>query len=192
MSKAPTKRGRPSAYKTEFVGHAEKLCALGATDMEIADFFRIDVATVYRWKNQHGDFCEALKVGKEVCDARVERSLYHRAIGYTFDSEKVVTVDKRVVRVPIKEHTPPDTTAMIFWLKNRKPKDWRDKQELEHTGNVRISEEAVDAKLSALLAKAGIDFAAGKETAAERPESARTLPPLSEADRIPPGGGEVS
>lgn len=128
--------GRPTDFRAEYVQQAEKLCVLGATDEDIANFFEVDVRTIYRWKHAHEEFCQALKAGKEVADARVERSLYNRAVGYTYDSEKVVTVAQGnnqgsvIERVPIKEHVPPDTTAGIFWLKNRRPDDWRDK--LDH------------------------------------------------------------
>ena len=92
---------RPSSYDPEFAKQAEKLCTLGATDAELADFFEISVSTIYRWANAYKEFCDALKAGKEACDERVVRSLYNRAVGYTFDSEKIVVVDKKVERVAI-------------------------------------------------------------------------------------------
>lgn len=123
--------GRPSAFKPGFVEQAKKLCELGATDVEIADFFGVSDRTLYRWQAQHVEFCQALKVGKEVADERVERSLFHRATGYTFDSEKIFQFQGKIVRAKSREHVPPDTTSMIFWLKNRRPEVWRDKT--EHT-----------------------------------------------------------
>lgn len=125
------KRGRPSKFEPSFVRQAEQLCVLGATDEEVAQFFEVDVRTIYRWKVDNQAFCQALKRGKELADERVERSLYARAVGYTFDSEKVFQYQGAVVRANTKEHVPPDTTAMIFWLKNRRPDDWREKQEIE-------------------------------------------------------------
>lgn len=126
--------GRPTKYKPEFVKQAEKLCALGATDVDIADFFEVDPVTVYRWSAAHAEFCKALKVGKEVADERVQRSLYHRAVGYSHDAVKIFMPAgaKEPVYAPYREHVPPDTTAGIFWLKNRRKEDWRDK--IEHTG----------------------------------------------------------
>jgi hypothetical protein len=124
--------GRPTTFKPEYVEQARKLCELGATDEELAGFFEVHVATIYRWQACHPEFCEALKAGKVAANERVERSLYHRAVGYTFDSEKVFQFQGAVVRAPVKEHVPPDTTAAIFWLKNRKPNEWRDKQQIEH------------------------------------------------------------
>lgn len=125
-----TLKGRPTSYKPEYALQAEKLCVLGATDIEVADFFGISVATVSNWKNEHSDFLEALKSGKEKSDERVERSLYHRAIGYSFDAVKIFNGKYGVVTVPYREHIPPDTTAMIFWLKNRRKDRWRDRHEL--------------------------------------------------------------
>lgn len=123
---------RPTNYKPEFAEQARKLCELGATDMELADFFKVSDRTIYRWQTQFPEFCQALKAGKDFADERVERSLYHRATGYTFDSEKVFQFQGRIVRAKTKEHAPPDTTAMIFWLKNRRPEAWRDKSEVHH------------------------------------------------------------
>jgi transposase-like protein len=63
--------GRPSKYKPEFIEQAKKLCLLGATDMEIADFLEVNIVTLYRWKNEHEEFCNALKISKAVADDRV-------------------------------------------------------------------------------------------------------------------------
>lgn len=122
-------RGRPSAYNPAYAKQAQKLCQLGATDVELADFFGVTVTTIGNWQRQHADFLAALKMGKDAADARVERSLYHRANGYTFDSEKVFQFQGEIVRAKTREHVPPDTTACIFWLKNRRRDEWRDRQE---------------------------------------------------------------
>lgn len=124
--------GRPPKYKSEFAAQAQKLCLLGATDKDLAEFFEVTDRTINRWRIQHKDFCRSLKLAKDEADARVERSLYHKATGYTFDSEKVFQYEGQVVRAKTQEHVPPDTTAMIFWLKNRQPQLWRDR--IEHTG----------------------------------------------------------
>ena len=138
---------RPSKYRPEFVTQAEKLCKLGATDLEVADFFGINVATLNRWKGEYPELCESLKVGKAASDDRVERSLFSRATGYEHDEVDIRVVKDRIVKTPIRKFYPPDTTAAIFWLKNRKPAEWRDKQELEHTGAVTLTLSEDDAKL---------------------------------------------
>lgn len=126
-------RGRPSQYRDEFAEQARKLCALGATDTEIADFFEVDVRTIYRWKHDHDEFCQALKAGKDVADERVERSLYQRAIGYEQDEVKIFMPANAhaPVYAPYRAKIAPDTTAAIFWLKNRRKEDWRDRVQTE-------------------------------------------------------------
>lgn len=128
--------GRPSKYKEEFVEQAEKLCALGLTDVELAQFFGVSEVTLNAWKSKYPDFLKSLKVGKEHADTRVERSLYQRAIGYSHPEDKIFNDSGKPMIVPTIKHYPPDTTAAIFWLKNRKSADWRDKQDHEHTGEV--------------------------------------------------------
>lgn len=131
------KRGRPAKYQPSFAEQAAQRCAMGATNADLADFFGVAISTVKLWAVQHEEFSAALKVGKEQADQQVERSLYQRAVGYTFDSEKVLTVKGEVVRVPIREHVAPDVTAQIFWLKNRQPERWREKQQVELSGEVK-------------------------------------------------------
>jgi hypothetical protein len=127
------KSGRPTSYRKEFCKQAEKLCELGATDRELAEFFGVTERTVYRWQIEHEEFCQSLKAGKDSADERVERSLYRRAVGYSFDSVKIMQDKGNELIVPFVEHVPPDVTACIFWLKNRRSKDWRDKREVTGT-----------------------------------------------------------
>lgn len=126
--------GRPSKYKPEYAKKAEKLCLLGATDEDLADFFEVGIRTISNWKAQHPEFLQALKTAKEAADERVERSLYHRAVGYSYDAVHFSSFQGSVTETPYREHCPPDTTAQIFWLKNRRPDQWRDKQIQEVTG----------------------------------------------------------
>jgi hypothetical protein len=125
---------RPPTYKPEFAVQAAKLCELGATDQELADFFNVDARTVYRWKHDHEEFCQALKAGKQVADERVERSLYQRAIGYEQEEVKIFMPSgaEKPVYAPFRAKVAPDVTAAIFWLKNRRSGDWRDKSEVAH------------------------------------------------------------
>lgn len=130
----PPKAGRPTAYQTTFAGQAAKLCALGATDYELAVFFGVDTATIHRWKHVYDEFCDAVRCGKDQADERVARSLFNRAVGYSFESEKVFQFQGAIVRAPTVEHVPPDPSAAMNWLKNRRPDEWRDKQLHELTG----------------------------------------------------------
>lgn len=130
--------GRPTGFKPQFVEQARKLCELGATDEDVANFFDVSARTIYRWQTQYEEFCQALKAGKEPADARVERSLFHRAVGYSHEAVKIFMpagADKPVY-APFVEHVPPDTTAAIFWLKNRKPSEWRDVSQHELTADL--------------------------------------------------------
>lgn len=130
--------GRPSSYRAEYAEQAEKLCLLGATDAEMAGFFGVVEATINNWKNDHPEFLESLKSGKVLADANVAHRLYCRAMGYEHESVKIVADANtgKELTVPFTEHYPPDTTAGIFWLKNRRPTEWRDKQAIEHSGTV--------------------------------------------------------
>ncbi len=133
---------RPTKFKTEFAKQAVKLAELGATDQEMADFFEIDVRTLHRWKHDHSGFCHSIKAGKAVADERVERSLYQKAVGYEQDEVKIFMPANAAAPVyaPFRARIPPDTTAAIFWLKNRRPSDWRDKQDVELGGHLDVSE----------------------------------------------------
>lgn len=126
--------GRPSSYKPEYVEQAAKLCEHGLTDEEIARFFKVHIRTLQRWKGLHPEFCRAIKIGGSVANERVARSLYHRACGYTYDAVKIMQHQGVVIKEKHKEHVPPETTAAIFWLKNRDPGNWRDVNRYEHTG----------------------------------------------------------
>jgi hypothetical protein len=141
--------GGQTKFKPEFVAQAVKACQAGFTDRELADLFGVAETTINAWKHEHIEFAEALKIGKAVADDRVERSLYHRAVGYSHDAVKIFMPAgaPKPVYAPFTEHFPPDTTAAIFWLKNRKPADWRDKQEIEHTGGVTLNVTPDDAAL---------------------------------------------
>lgn len=116
-----------SKYLPSYAKQAEKLCLLGATDKELGDFFEIGEATINRWKHDFPEFGKALKRGKSIADANVAERLYQRALGFEHDSEEIHVIDKNVVRVKVRKIYPPDTTACIFWLKNRKYDTWRDR-----------------------------------------------------------------
>jgi hypothetical protein len=133
---ARSRGGRPSSYRDEFAKQAVKLCRLGATDADLAAFFEVDERTINRWKAVQPEFCQSLKDGKALADAEVGNSLYRRAVGYDHEAVKIVADAKTGAEhiVPYIERFPPDTTACIFWLKNRRPDLWRDRFAHEHSG----------------------------------------------------------
>ena len=116
----------------------------GLTDEQIANNMGIAPKTLYRWKEQYSPICQTLKRGKEVIDIQVENALLKRALGYTYEEityERTevmgitqsgdVKLEPGIKVKTVVKHLAPDTTAQIFWLKNRKPKEWRDKKEVD-------------------------------------------------------------
>ena len=129
-----SKRGRPSSYKDEYAEQARRLCLLGVTDKEMARFFGVSEQTINAWKSEHPDFLESLKEGKIGADIDVADKLYQRATGYEWIEQQAIKIkvgqyEERVEVVDVRKAVPPDTTAAIFWLKNRRKVEWRDKQE---------------------------------------------------------------
>lgn len=115
----------------------------GLTDEQIAHNMGICVATLYNWKSKHLEILESLKRGKDVIDIQVENALLKRALGYTYKEvtrEKIFNPETgQYELMPTKEVTKevvPDTTAQIFWLKNRRPEQWRDKRDVSVEGEL--------------------------------------------------------
>lgn len=136
MTKGEKKKiGRPSKYKSEFAEQARKLCLLGATDEELADFFEVSSDTIHEWKKVHNEFSESIKKGKIQADSEIADKLYHRASGYEHQEDDIRAVNGEIVITPTIKHYPPDTTAAIFWLKNRQKAKWRDRQEIDNTSS---------------------------------------------------------
>jgi len=127
--------GQPTKYDASYHDkNAYKLALLGLTDKEMASFFEVTEQTINNWKNAHPQFFESLKKGKEIADAKVSMSLLKRATGYKAKATKFFyDKDAGIVSQDYVEHYPPDPTSMIFWLKNRQPGKWRDKQEISHS-----------------------------------------------------------
>lgn len=136
----PHAGGRPSKYKPEVhIPVAKAMARMGAIDEEVAAEIGIDIATLYRWKRSHPEFCEALKIGKEVADARVVDSLYKRAIGYEYEEVHNCLQDsvdgEETKHKVIKKHMPPDVTACIYWTKNRMD-EWQDVRNIKVSGSL--------------------------------------------------------
>lgn len=109
-----------------------KLYSTGMTDEQVSLAVDICRKTLHNWKVNNPDLLHSIKEAKDVVNDLVEVSLFNRAVGYTYESEKLfLTRDGRVVRAPTLVHVPPDVTSQIFWLKNRRPERWRDVQRTE-------------------------------------------------------------
>ena len=145
--------GRPTKYKPEYKDLAYKICLLkNATDADLAKIFDVEESTIYKWKNDYPEFSEAIKEGKEIADAEVVAALYHRAKGYSHPEDKIFNDNGTPLVVPTTKHYPPDTAAAFIWLKNRA--GWRDKQEVEHSGEVlQLTQEERQARIDELVAK---------------------------------------
>ena len=131
---SPAKRqmGRPTLYRDEYAEQVFKLAVLGATDVEMAGFFGISEPTLHAWCKAHPDFLKSRARGKLEADASVASRLYQRARGYSHAAVKIFQFQGRPVEVPYTKHYPPDVRAATWWLKNRRPKQWRDKPEADH------------------------------------------------------------
>lgn len=173
---------RPSLYSEELNERAEQLARLGATDAEIAEAIGVHEATIYEWKNKFPKFSEAIKRGKIPADCEVANALFTKATGSEWVEEQAIKVksvkyengkrvseDERVEVVEVTRRAPPDTTAGIFWLKNRRSQDWRDKRDIEVTPS--RTEEEIDADIRSLLAGFAVEAEGGAEEPTTREES---------------------
>lgn len=96
----------------------------GLTNEQIANNIGINVKTLYDWKNKNSNICNVLKKAREVVDYEVENALYKRAVGYKYDE---ITYENGIETKRVTKEIAPDTLAQIYWLKNRKPNNWKDK-----------------------------------------------------------------
>lgn len=133
----------------------------GLTDEQIATNIGITTTTLYDWKKKYADFSDALKKGKETSDYEVENALFKSATGYEYEERKEVQevvdgVMRKKVEITRKQ-VPPNATSAIFWLKNRKPDKWRNKQAIEISKlQAEIKKlEAETAKIESLSYKGG-------------------------------------
>lgn len=125
--------GRPSKFNAAVhIEIAEKLAKLGLTDKEMADVFGVSEQTLNTWKKRHPKFLESLNSGKAIADMQVAEKLFQRATGYEHPEDDIRAVNGEIVITPTIKHYPPDTTAGIFWLKNRQRTKWRDKIDHGH------------------------------------------------------------
>lgn len=113
----------------------------GLTNEQIASNMGITRETLRVWSNKFSVISATLKRGKEVIDRQVENALLKRALGYTYDevTQEMMDSGKLGITKVVTKQVVPDTTAQIFWLKNRKPAEWRDKQELNLSGDTVIN-----------------------------------------------------
>lgn len=127
---------RPCKYETHVAPRLEEIkdwVRNGATDEEIAKRLGIGISAFYEYKKGFSEFSESLKENKEVIDAKVENALLRRALGYEYDeiTKERNDTGELVITKTVRKQVVPDTTAQIFWLKNRRPSEWKDKTQVE-------------------------------------------------------------
>ena len=106
----------------------------GLTNEQMANNIGISLSTFYRWKNANCDFCNAIKDGKEVADYEVENAMYRAALGYHItESKQILGRNGELITLNSERYVQPSISAQIFWLKNRQPEKWKDKQEVTDT-----------------------------------------------------------
>jgi len=122
--------GRPTKYKDEYCRIAYQMALLGAIDKDLAKAFDVNEDTINEWKKVHPEFSESIKKGKIIADGEIADRLHQRAKGYEHEDLYITQYQGEIIQEKIMKHYPPDTTAAIFWLKNRQPAQWRDKTEI--------------------------------------------------------------
>ena len=144
-TKHKTKRGKYHEWLSdEGLIKIEGWAMDGLSDEQIAHNIGIVPSTLYEWKKKYSEISEALRKGKEIIDRQVENALLKRALGYEYEEVKMVVEkdekgnEKKRQEKVIKKVIP-DTTAQIFWLKNRKPEQWRDRRDIEHSGQIKTN-----------------------------------------------------
>ena len=142
-------------FEPKMVRQVRKLAIAGMTDDQIAGVFEVAISTLNRWKEKYPEFMAAMKEGKDIADAEIVNALYHRAKGFRHIAFKIMQFEGKAVTKRYVEHFPPDTTACIFWLKNRQPELWRDVNRFEHTGKDGApiqTEEVTDVEAARIVA----------------------------------------
>ena len=161
-------KGGPAKYHTNYAKLAALAVAAGHTEIEVANLLCISTGTLWNWKIKHKEFAEAVKTGRVQINERVVHSLYQRALGYDHNGK----------------HYPADVTAIIWYLKNRMPEEWRDRQEQRHmvVQDNRTAAEIL-ADLQRQMAEMGLDLV-------PRDDCTFALPPVLPAKRVTPAGSE--
>jgi len=125
----PKPEGRPTAYRAQYATMVFGFSVAGYTDKEMAGFFGVSEQTFNTWKHKHPKFLESLKAGKAPANGEIAVSMFNQAKGYTRIEERLVKSGEDTVIEKLEVYYPPNTTAGIFFLKNRMPTVWRDKHE---------------------------------------------------------------
>lgn len=134
------KRGRKEKYKDSFVERARNCMKEGYTLQQLAKHLKIEYTTLFHYRRKYPEFDEAIEQGREMADEKIEQAVYNRALGMEITEEEIEmdeegNVLKRTIK---KKMLAPDGATARWWLHNRKPEVWRDKKEIEVTGDLEI------------------------------------------------------
>ena len=127
------KRGRTPSYTPDYCPIAYKFCLLGAANEDLAELFKVSRNTIGNWLARYPEFRKAMQDGRDVADADVAHALLQKAKGFTHTDVKILQIEGAAEQVEYNRYFPPDTQAALFWLRNRRRKQWRELIEHEHT-----------------------------------------------------------
>lgn len=150
---------RHQLYTPSHAHQAAQLLERGFTEQELADVFQVDVATLSRWRGEHPAFARACIIGEQAAIQRVERALFERAVGYERPAVKVGFHEGAPVYAHYRELTAPDVKAAQFWLTNRDPTRWSNRQSVD----VQVRQEEPDTRTLAMAILAMLREAAQKQ-----------------------------
>lgn len=136
--------GAPEKYDPKYNEQARKLCLMGYTDKQLADFFEVCEKTLNNWKKKYPDFLQSLKAGKEFADMEVTASLYQRAVGYSHTETKVFNNQGEIVTHDVTKVYPPDPLSIKYWLNNRQPERWREKVESDSVTDIEVGKIQIE------------------------------------------------
>lgn len=163
------RKKRTYAYDGTMPERAYKLCLLGLTNEDLAIAFGVTVKAVEYWIKWKDKFRRAVELGREEADSKVAEALYKRAVGYTHKDTDIKMYKGQVILTEVEKHYPPETSAAIFWLKNRQKEHWADVWKMEHSQSPELADkqndlsELTDEELQ-LAIKLGVGrFVNGKE-----------------------------
>lgn len=130
--------GRPSKYNDHVLIEATNYAKLGATNEQIADYLGIQRSTFQYWLVNYPELKKAISEAKDLFDNEIVKSLAHNALGYSHKDTQFFQYRGGIVKQEYIKHYPPNVTAQIFWLKNRKRGEWTDESTIKHAGMIGI------------------------------------------------------
>ena len=136
--------GQRPMFSVEVLDQVTELSMLGATNAQLALFFGRSAMTIDGWLRKYPEFIEARKRGGIIADMKASGSLFKRGNGFYYEEEEMKYVNKKWVTFMVKKYCIPDTTALIFWLKNRQRELWTDVHRVQHGGTINHEHQNVE------------------------------------------------